>query len=134
LPGILAIAVHTLGANGKLFSEVVENIELGPVEAVRAAGGNWAKSVRFAVLPQVLPSFATYTLWRIELNLRSATVVGFVGAGGIGQELYTAIHLQYYEDISAIVLLIIATIGLVDIFCERLRHRLNGMSAAEGMA
>jgi len=134
LPGILAIAVHTLGANGKLFSEVVENIELGPVEAVRAAGGNWVKSIRFAVLPQVLPSFATYTLCRVELNLRSATVVGFVGAGGIGQELYTAIHLQYYEDISAIVLLIVATIGLVDIGCERLRHRLNGMNAAESMA
>ena len=95
-------------------------------ERVRAAGGNWFEAIRYAALPQVLPNFTTYTLWRLELNIRSAAIVGFVGAGGIGQELYQAISLNYYEDVSAIVLMVVATIMVIDLICEQLRHRLIG--------
>ena len=108
LAGILAIALHTVGALGKLFAEVVENADMRPWEAVRAAGGNWAHGVRYAILPQVLPNFLSYVLLRFEINVRGATVIGFVGAGGIGQELYTVISFNYYQEIGAIIVLIVA--------------------------
>jgi phosphonate transport system permease protein len=126
LPGVLAIAVHSMGALGKLFSEVNENIDPGPVEGVRAAGGNWWQTIRFAVIPQVLPNLASYTLLRFEINVRASSVVGFVGAGGIGQELYTVIRQFIYIDISALVLLLILTVVLLDITCEQIRRRLIG--------
>ena len=124
--GFLALTIHTTGAMGKLYAEANENIDERQLDGVRASGGNWFEVIRFAVLPQVLPNFTTYTLWRLELNIRSAAIVGFVGAGGIGQELYHAISFNYYEDISAIVLMVVATIMVIDLICERLRHRLIG--------
>lgn len=126
LAGILAIAVHSMGGSGKLFAETVENIDMKPVEGLRATGANWLQIVRFAVLPQVLPNFATFTLWRFEINVRTASVIGFVGAGGIGQELYTAIARLYYEDISALLLLLVITVMLIDFGCEKLRHAMIG--------
>jgi phosphonate transport system permease protein len=123
LPGVLAIMVHSTGALGKLFSEVNENIDMGPVEGVRAAGGNWFQIVRLAVIPQVLPNYLSYALLRFEINVRSAAIIGFVGAGGIGQELMFVIRQFVYTDISAIVLMIIATVSLIDLACEKLRHR-----------
>jgi phosphonate transport system permease protein len=129
LPGVLAIAVHSMGALGKLFSEVNENIAMGPGEGVRAAGGNWMQLVRYGVVPQVLPGFATYTLLRFEINVRASSVIGFVGAGGIGQELYSVIRQFIYVDISALVLLLIITVALIDITREHLRRRLLGEQA-----
>lgn len=126
LPGVLAIAVHTAGALGKLFSEVNENVDMRPVEGVRAAGGNWFHVIRFAVVPQVTPNFLSYTLLRFEINVRSASVIGFVGAGGIGQELLFVIRQFVYVDVSAIVLMIILTVSLIDIGCEFLRKRAIG--------
>ncbi|MEM9683374.1 MAG: phosphonate ABC transporter, permease protein PhnE [Pseudomonadota bacterium] len=123
LPGVLAIMVHSAGALGKLFSEVNENIDMGPVEGVRAAGGNWFQIIRLAVLPQVLPNYLSYALLRFEINVRSAAVIGFVGAGGIGQELMFVIRQFVYTDVSAIVLMIIATVALIDMSCEKLRHQ-----------
>jgi len=128
-PGVLAIAIHTAGALGKLFSEVNENVDQRAIDGVRAAGGNWFEIIRFAVLPQVLPNFASYTLLRFEINVRAAAVIGFVGAGGIGQELMFVIRQFVYTDISAIVLLIILTVTLIDLLCERLRHHLIGKEA-----
>ena len=126
LAGILAIAVHSLGGNGKLFAEVVENIDMRPVDGLKAAGANWVQTVRFAVLPQVLPNFLSFALWRFEINVRTASIIGFVGAGGIGQEFYTAIRMLYYEDISALILLLVVTVMLIDLGCEKLRHRMIG--------
>ena len=126
LPGVLAITVHTLGAQGKLFSEVNENISPLPIDGIRASGGNWLQEMRFAVLPQVLPNFTSYTFWRIELNVRSATIVGFVGAGGIGHDLFVAIQLLEFSDVGAILLIIITTIMLIDMISEQFRHRLIG--------
>lgn len=126
VPGVLAITIHSMGALGKLFSEINENIDLSSVEGVRAAGGNWFQVIRYAVIPQVLPNFASYSLLRLEINVRSAAIVGFVGAGGIGQELFLVIRQFIYTDVSAIALLLIATVSLIDITCERVRHSLIG--------
>jgi len=124
LPGVLALAIHTAGALGKLYAEVVENADSDPAEGVRASGGNLLESIRFGVLPQVLSSFASYALLRFEINVREATVMGFVGAGGIGDELLIAIRRFYYSDISAILVLIILTVFVIDNLTERLRGRL----------
>ena len=129
LPGVLAIAVHSAGALGKLFAEANENADLGPLEGLQAAGATWAIGVRYAIVPQVLPAFLSYALLRFEINVRSSAVLGFVGAGGIGQELYTVIRQFLYVDISAIVLLLIVTVVVIDLTCERLRHRVIGRPA-----
>jgi len=126
LPGVLAIMIHTVGAMGKLFAEVVENIDMNPVEGATAAGASWTQTVRFAALPQVLPNFASYALLRFEINVRGAAVMGFVGAGGIGQDLVESIRKFHYADVSAILLIIIATVMVIDLLTERLRHRLIG--------
>lgn len=126
LAGILAIALHSAGANGKLFAEAIENADLRPWEGVASAGGSWVQGCRFAVLPQVLPNILSYLLLRFEVNIRSASVIGFVGAGGIGEELYKVISFNYYEEISAIVLLVILTVSMVDLLSERLRHATIG--------
>lgn len=126
MAGVLAIMFHTIGAQGKLFAEVNENISQHPIEGVRAAGGNWVQEIWFAVLPQVMPNFVSYTFWRIELNVRSATIVGFVGAGGIGHDLYIAIQLLEFPDVGAILLIVVTTIMLIDIASEKLRHFLVG--------
>ncbi|TVR13129.1 MAG: phosphonate ABC transporter, permease protein PhnE [Planctomycetota bacterium] len=124
--GLLAITIHTFGALTKLYSEVNENIDSRPLEGLEATGAHWVQRMRFAVLPQVSAGYITYTLWRLELNIRAAAIIGFVGAGGIGQELYHAISMGYYEDISAIILMIIFTITVIDLGCERMRHHFIG--------
>ena len=124
--GVLAIAVHTAGALGKLFAEVNENVDPRPIEGIRAAGGNWPMLMRLGVVPQALPNYASYLLLRFEINVRGASALGIVGAGGIGQELYVAIRQFEYTDISAIMLLLIATTSIIDIACETIRHRLIG--------
>ena len=129
LPGILALAIHTAGALGKLFAEVVENIDMKPVDGVVAAGGNWFHKIRFAVLPQVASNFASYALLRFEINVRGASVLGFVGAGGIGQTLLEVIRKFYYADVSALLVMIIATVMIIDAVTERIRHKLIGLEA-----
>lgn len=124
IPGVLAIAIHTMGALGKLFAEVVENIDMKPVEGSTATGAGFSQTIRFAVLPQILSNFASYTLLRFEINVRGASVMGFVGAGGIGQDLIEAIRKFYYADVSALLLLIILTVTMIDLGTERLRHAL----------
>lgn len=131
LPGILAIGIHSLGALGKLFTEVVENIDMKPVEGVRSTGGNFVETVRFAVVPQVLANFASYALLRFEINVRSGTVIGIVGAGGIGQDLFVAIRKFYYTDVSAILLMIIVTVALFDLISEGIRHRLARLDSTQ---
>ena len=130
LPGVLAIAIHTTGALGKQFAEVVENIDSKPIEGVAASGGSWLQIVRFGAVPQVLSNFVSYGLLRFEINVRGAAVMGFVGAGGIGQDLIEAVRKFYYTDVSAILLLIIVTVMLIDFVTERVRHRLLGLEGA----
>lgn len=130
LPGVLALALHTLGALGKQFSEVVENIDMKPVEGAVAAGAGWPQMARYAVVPQVLPGFLSYTLLRFEVNVRGAAVLGFVGAGGIGQDLIEAVRKFYYNDVAALLVLIILTVVVIDTLTGQLRHRLLGGRAA----
>ena len=127
MPGVLAIAIHTAGALGKQFSEVVENVDMRPVEGLTAAGATYVETVRFGVVPQILSNFVSYTLLRFEINVRGATVLGFVGAGGIGKELISSIRQFYYADVSAILVIVIGTVFLIDGATERLRHKLLSM-------
>lgn len=129
IPGVLAIAIHTFGALGKLFFEVAENIDMKPVEGVTATGASWPVAVRFGALPQVAANFVSYALLRFEINVRGASILGFVGAGGIGQDLIEAIRKFYYSDVSAILLLIIATVVVIDLLTEQVRHRLIEVEA-----
>jgi phosphonate transport system permease protein len=129
IPGVMALAIHTFGALGKQFAEVIENIDMKPVEGVTAAGAGWTETMRYAALPQVMSNFVSYGLLRFEMNVRGAAIMGFVGAGGIGQELLTAIRKFYYSDISALLLMLIATVMIIDLATERVRHRLIGIEA-----
>jgi phosphonate transport system permease protein len=130
VPGVLAIAIHTWGALGKQFAEVVENIDMKPFEGVTSTGATWTEAVRFAAVPQVLSNFASYGLLRFEINVRGAAIMGFVGAGGIGQDLIEAIRKFYYSDVSAMLLMIIATVVVIDLVTERIRHALLGRESA----
>jgi phosphonate transport system permease protein len=127
VPGVLALAIHCLGALGKLFAEVVENIDMKPVEGVTATGAPWHVAMRFGALPQVMSVFVSYTLLRFEVNVRGAAVIGFVGAGGIGMDLLEAIRKFYYSDVSAILLMIVITVALIDTATGMVRHRLIGL-------
>ena len=126
LAGIIAITIHTTGALGKLFSEVHENADLKTCEAIRSHGGNWVSEMRYGIIPKVLPNIISYTLLRFEINIRASTVIGFVGAGGIGQELYLVINFNYYEEVSAIILLIILTVITIDVSSGRIRQKIIG--------
>jgi len=124
MAGVLAIALHTMGVLGKLFSEINETITEKSLEGVVAAGASRDQVIRLGVVPQVMPAFISYTLLRFEINVRSASIIGFVGAGGIGQELMFVINQFIYRDISAILVLLIITVALVDILSEKIRHRI----------
>ena len=126
LPGVLALTFHTAGALGKLFSEIIENIDAKPVEGVRASGGSWFHQVRYGAVPQVIANFTSYSLLRFEINVRGAAVMGFVGAGGIGQTLIEYIRKFYYSDVSAVLILIIATVMIIDTVTEKIRHAFIG--------
>jgi phosphonate transport system permease protein len=129
LAGVLAIAIHTTGALGKLFAEIVENIDMKPLDGIYATGASWVACMRFAVLPQVIAGFVSYTLLRFEVNVHGASVMGFVGAGGIGVELIVAVQKFYYSDVSAILLLIILTVFVIDIATGWMRAQLFGKEA-----
>ena len=126
IAGIIAITIHTTGALGKLFSEVHENADLKTCEAIRSHGGNWVSEMRYGIIPKVLPNIISYALLRFEINIRASTVIGFVGAGGIGQELYLVINFNYYEEVSAIILLIILTVITIDVSSGRIRQKIIG--------
>lgn len=126
---IIAITLHTIGALGKLFYEVAENIDMKPDEGMRAVGANWLERVRFAALPQVMPNYASYALLRLEINVRASTIIGAVGGGGIGEELKLSISRGFGAKTVALVLLLFVTIVAVDQFSAWLRRRLVGEHA-----
>jgi phosphonate transport system permease protein len=126
---IFAVGLHTIGALGKLFYEVNENVDMRAEEGLRAVGANWFERVRFAGLPQVLPNFMSYTLLRVEINVRASTIIGAVGGGGIGEELKLSISRGFGAKTLALVLLLFVTILIVDQFSAWLRRRLVGEQA-----
>ena len=129
LAGVLAITIHATGALGKLFSEVNENASMRPVDGMKAVGGSWFEQMRYGILPQVLPNFTSYALWRFEINVRASAVVGFVGAGGIGSELNHVISFYSDDRVTAVLLMVVLTVTLIDIVSERARHTLIGKEA-----
>lgn len=121
LAGILAVAIHTTGALGKLFAEVNENVSQRPIDGIRGVGGNWFEQMRYGVLPQVLPNFVSYGLLRFEINVRASSIIGFVGAGGIGQELNRVISFYSDDRVLAVLILVVITVTIIDLISERLR-------------
>jgi len=119
--GVLALFISTTGVLAKLFAEAVEAIEPGPVEGVRATGASALQEVIYGVLPQVLPLWISYALYRFESNVRSATVVGMVGAGGIGVILWEAIRGFQFGQTCALLIMIILVVSLIDVLSQRLR-------------
>lgn len=126
LAGIIAIAIHTMGALGKLFAEVNENASMRPVDGIRSVGGTWWDEIRYAVVPQVMPNFVSYALLRFEINVRASSIVGFVGAGGIGQELNHVISFFNDDRVMAVLIMIVLLVTCIDLLSERLRTRLIG--------
>lgn len=120
--GVMALFVHTTGILAKLFSEAVEAIDPRPVEAIRATGATRLQEVVFGVIPQVLPLWISFSLYRFESNVRSATVLGLVGAGGIGQVMFESIRGFYYAETAAILILVIVTVTIVDLISQQLRR------------
>lgn len=124
LAGVLALAVHNIGIISKLFSEAVEAIDPRPVEGIRATGASRLQEVVFGIIPQVLPLWSSFTLYRFETNVRSATVLGLVGAGGIGQPLYENIRSFQYSETAAVIIIVVATVMLIDMLSAQLRRLL----------
>ena len=119
--GVMALFVHTTGILAKLFSEAVEAIDPRPVEDIRATGASKLQEVVYGVVPQVLPLWISFSLYRFESNVRSATVLGLVGAGGIGQVLFESIRGFYYAETAAILIVVVLTVTIVDLLSQQLR-------------
>ncbi|UUZ92891.1 phosphonate ABC transporter, permease protein PhnE [Paenibacillus sp. P25] len=122
--GVLALGLHSIGMLGKLFSEAVENMDLGPTEALTACGGNRLQVLWFAVIPQVLPDFFSFSLYRFEINVRSAAILGMIGAGGIGTPLIFALEARAWNRVGIILLGIIVMVTLIDLISSYIRKRI----------
>jgi phosphonate transport system permease protein len=122
--GVMALAVHNLGIFAKLFSEAVEAIDPRPVEGIRVTGAVRLQEVTFGVIPQVLPMWSSFALYRLETNVRSATTLGIVGAGGIGQTLYESIRSFQYADTAAQIIVVVVTVIVIDLVSARVRKTL----------
>ncbi|MEX2618269.1 MAG: phosphonate ABC transporter, permease protein PhnE [Alphaproteobacteria bacterium] len=127
LAGIMAIFISDTGTLSKLFSESIENVDRKPLDGVRSAGAGQIQTLRFAVLPQVLPMFLSSALYMFESNVRSATILGIVGAGGIGFQLSDRIRAHQWEETSFILILILVTVAGIDHLSKMLRQRLIGV-------
>jgi len=122
--GVMAIFIHNLGVISKLFSESVEAIDPRPVEGIRATGARRVQEVVFGVVPQALPLWSSLTLYRLETNVRSATTLGIVGAGGIGQTLYESIRAFQYAETAAQIIIVVVTVVGIDLLSARIRRTL----------
>jgi len=122
-PGVLALGVHTGGVLGKLFAEVLEDVELRPIESLQSTGASKLQILFYAILPQVLPQFVSYTLYRWEVNIRVAAVLGFVGAGGLGQRIHVAISLFLEQQLLTLLLVLYILVTAVDFFSAFLRRQ-----------
>jgi phosphonate ABC transporter permease subunit PhnE len=122
--GVLALGLHSVGMLGKLYAEAIENMDMGPVEAMTAVGANRWKTLAFAVVPQVIPEFLSYALYRFEINVRSATLLGIIGAGGIGTPLIFAINARGWPRVGIILVGIIVMVSAIDYISGALRKKI----------
>ncbi len=123
-PGMVALMVHSIASLGKLYSEQIESIESGPLEAVRATGANELQTVVYAVVPQIVPPFIAFTIYRWDINVRMSTIIGLVGGGGIGQLLFQYQNLGQWRSVSVAVILIVAVVMTLDYLSARVRERI----------
>lgn len=122
--GALALGIHSMGTLGKLTAEVIEGIDHGPVEAARATGANQAQTLRWGVLPQVLPEIVAFWLYRFEINVRASAVLGVVAAGGVGQSLVNTVTYREWEKAGMLLVVIVVTVILIDLASSRIRRRI----------
>jgi len=121
--GIMALTIHSLAALAKLYSEAIESIDPGPIEAVQATGANWPQVIMYAVVPQIIPPFVSFTIYRWDINIRMSTVIGFVGGGGIGFLLQQWIRLLDYRAAGIAVWFIAITVAILDFTSAEIRER-----------
>ena len=124
LPGVAALVLFNLGVVAKLLSETVDGVDTGPIEAARAGGSGRVQTVRWAVLPQVLPNYVAFSLYAFELNIRASTVIGIVGAGGIGNLLMTQYRFFAWSNVSVIIIELFVFVFFIELASIRLRRRL----------
>jgi len=122
--GLLAIAVHTTGVLGKLISEIVESIDPGQVEAVTSTGANKFQIIAFSVLPQIMPLWVSNVLYRFEVSVRSSTIIGLCGAGGIGFLLWEAMRSFKSKEVCAMLIIIVVMVGIIDLVCSKIRKKI----------
>lgn len=121
--GVLSLAIHTFGILGKVFSESIEAVDKGEIEGVLASGASPFQVIRFGVMPQIMPTVVSYTLLRFESNVRSATILGFVGAGGIGFLMFDKINGYLYKEVCTMMIIVIFSVTIIDYLCGKLRGR-----------
>lgn len=129
IAAVAAIAFHTAGALGKMFSEVNENADMKAWEGLEASGASWIQKIWFGIIPQVWPNWISYALLRFEINVRASAILGFVGAGGLGQQFKTFVDWKFGADIAAIIMLLIITIVVIDMMSTWARRRFIGNAA-----
>jgi len=125
IPGVLALGIHTMGFLAKFYAEDIEHINKGPVEALKASGASKIQIISFAVIPQIIPSFVANNLYILDRNIRMATMLGIVGAGGIGYELQSSFRMFEYTKVSAIIVIIFTTIFIIDHLSSFIRSRIK---------
>jgi phosphonate transport system permease protein len=127
--GILAVAMSDIGSFGKLFSEAIETADTKPIDGVTSIGGSAFHQIRFGIVPQVLPVILSQVLYYFESNTRSATVIGIVGAGGIGLYLSNEINQQNWDHVAFLIIMVLITVAIIDFISARLRFALIGRAA-----
>tara|TARA_B100001093_G_C26779061_1_gene993712 strand:+ start:791 stop:1618 length:828 start_codon:yes stop_codon:yes gene_type:complete len=125
MPGVLALGLHTMGFLAKFYAEDIEHINKGPIDALKSSGATKSQIISFGVIPQILPSFVANNLYILDRNIRMATMLGIVGAGGIGYELQSSFRMFEYERVSAIIILIFLTIFLIDHLSSFIRSKIK---------
>ena len=125
MPGVLALGLHTMGFLAKFYAEDIEHVNKGPIDALRSSGATKSQIISFGIIPQILPAFVANNLYILDRNVRMATMLGIVGAGGIGYELQSSFRMFEYERVSAIIILIFFTIFLIDNFSSYIRSKIK---------
>ena len=125
MPGVLALGIHTMGFLAKFYAEDIEHVNKGPIEALKSSGASKRQIITFAIIPQIIPSFVANNLYILDRNIRMATMLGIVGAGGIGYELQSAFRMFEYQKVSAIIIIIFITIYIIDNISTLIRMRIK---------
>ena len=125
IPGVLALGLHTMGFLAKFYAEDIEHVNKGPIEALKSSGASKRQIIAFAVIPQIIPSFVANNLYILDRNIRMATMLGIVGAGGIGYELLSSFRMFEYQKVSAIIIIIFITIFIIDHLSSLIRSKIK---------